>query len=180
MSAIINQMPGVPMPGVQQRPHPPNEIRCSGVYKIGARKGNRCENKKTRSSQFCSNHNPKKIKKREEQKEREQPEQPEYCQLCRNNIDKHLSKIRLGCQHSFHYKCFIIMCEDQNGFIFNSNKCLTCNYDAKDELNRECSICLDHMMNDIVKTKCNHYFHDTCLNEWNKLNGCPLCRSDLI
>ena len=100
----------------------------------------------------------------------------EYCRLCMNEIDQSLSKVKLACGHSFHYKCFMIVYQDENGFIFNANKCLTCNYDIKNELNKECCICLDSLMTDIKKTRCNHFFHSKCLEKWDKSKGCPCCR----
>lgn len=45
-----------------------------------------------------------------------------------------------------------------------------------------CSICLDDFSatGEIRKTKCDHYFHTSCLKGWLKMGRtCPLCRSDL-
>lgn len=44
-----------------------------------------------------------------------------------------------------------------------------------------CSICLDEINQDCVKTfECNHYFHLSCLNEWvSKSSTCPVCRTKL-
>jgi hypothetical protein len=39
-----------------------------------------------------------------------------------------------------------------------------------------CPICL--LDNTDFKTKCNHYFHKKCLDEWLKIKPiCPLCRT---
>lgn len=36
------------------------------------------------------------------------------------------------------------------------------------------------MKADIVKTPCNHYYHETCINYWfTKKNTCPLCREKI-
>lgn len=45
------------------------------------------------------------------------------------------------------------------------------------ENDQNCSICLSEMIDDIIKIKCNHKFHDRCLDKWieNK-NECPICR----
>ena len=43
-----------------------------------------------------------------------------------------------------------------------------------------CSICLDdiNINDDKYITKCNHIYHNNCLNRWNK-NTCPNCRAIL-
>lgn len=39
----------------------------------------------------------------------------------------------------------------------------------------ECSICQEHCSN--LKTKCGHFYHQKCLENWYKINQtCPLCR----
>lgn len=49
-----------------------------------------------------------------------------------------------------------------------------------------CSICLDRIITDNVKTKCKHNFHNKCLLGWCKskedlITGalCPICRSNI-
>ena len=147
--------------------------QCTGIFKKGARKGSRCLKNSTGSSTYCSYH--KSANKRIPQPI-QLPNSRGFCQICRNNLDKNLSTIRMACSHSYHYKCFMIMCEDSHGFIFNANKCLTCNYDLKDEMTTDCCICLDSLITDIHKTPCNHLFHKACLDQWDKANGCPCCR----
>lgn len=45
----------------------------------------------------------------------------------------------------------------------------------------ECSICLEVNNNKIIKTDCNHEFHEKCLFEWNKISmTCPICRGGII
>lgn len=46
----------------------------------------------------------------------------------------------------------------------------------------ECSICLiDFEKSDMVSiTKCNHVFHNKCIEEWSHYkHDCPVCRDDL-
>lgn len=44
--------------------------------------------------------------------------------------------------------------------------------------NEVCPICLENNVNCV--TKCNHYFHFTCLFKWIKINKkCPICREKL-
>lgn len=43
--------------------------------------------------------------------------------------------------------------------------------------NRDCPICLEILENhNIIKTNCNHIFHESCLYMWGE--NCPLCRSE--
>lgn len=42
---------------------------------------------------------------------------------------------------------------------------------------KECSICLEKINKNIRKTKCNHEFHQKCLDKWIENNNtCPDCR----
>jgi len=47
----------------------------------------------------------------------------------------------------------------------------------------ECSICQEEFVEqeEIKKTPCAHFFHESCLQEWleNYAKSCPLCREDL-
>ena len=46
----------------------------------------------------------------------------------------------------------------------------------------ECVICFEVMHNSeesrqVIKTPCNHYFHNNCISEWIQINNtCPVCR----
>ena len=45
----------------------------------------------------------------------------------------------------------------------------------------ECSICLEVNNNKIIKTACNHEFHEKCLFEWMKISmACPICRREIM
>ena len=41
-----------------------------------------------------------------------------------------------------------------------------------------CPICLNSMDCDTIKIKCNHVFHKSCLEQWDK--NCPMCRSEYL
>jgi hypothetical protein len=44
----------------------------------------------------------------------------------------------------------------------------------------ECSICLETNNYKIIKTNCNHEFHEECLIKWTKISKtCPICRKNL-
>ena len=47
-----------------------------------------------------------------------------------------------------------------------------------EENEETCPICLELMVKDIVKIKCNHVFHKSCLEQWDK--NCPMCRHEYI
>ncbi|KAH6973330.1 hypothetical protein EDB80DRAFT_742907 [Ilyonectria destructans] len=43
----------------------------------------------------------------------------------------------------------------------------------------DCVICLDCLLENVVKTKCGHFFHDVCIDTWrytSQKNGCPVCK----
>lgn len=48
---------------------------------------------------------------------------------------------------------------------------------------KECPICFEEITTDKeLITKCNHRFHDKCINEWIKMdtcNACPICRKKI-
>jgi ankyrin repeat protein len=52
---------------------------------------------------------------------------------------------------------------------------------APEPANPDCSICFEPMVDlknlaMVIETKCNHYFHKGCLDDWRKKkNTCPLC-----
>ena len=51
-----------------------------------------------------------------------------------------------------------------------------------DTLLEDCSICLEHIINDDIKqkTECHHTFHADCLTRWTQANNsCPLCRTPI-
>lgn len=44
-----------------------------------------------------------------------------------------------------------------------------------------CSICLNKKLEseNIIKTKCNHFYHRDCIEKWATVNSrCPDCRSE--
>jgi hypothetical protein len=54
----------------------------------------------------------------------------------------------------------------------------------KEDDDEECSICLGEYEKeeDIIKIRCSHIFHKTCLSEWEKNdnNTCPVCRTRYV
>ncbi len=53
---------------------------------------------------------------------------------------------------------------------------------CEDILYNTCSICLNKVTSNAIKTKCKHQFHKNCLLGWCKSsddNTCPICRGDI-
>jgi hypothetical protein len=51
----------------------------------------------------------------------------------------------------------------------------------KNYFNDDCSICLEPLNSNIFTTKCNHIFHNKCIEDLKNNNHykCPLCRNNL-
>ena len=46
---------------------------------------------------------------------------------------------------------------------------------------RDCSICLEKLYSNIIRLNCNHYFHEKCINDWQRRNNnCPICRARIM
>jgi hypothetical protein len=65
---------------------------------------------------------------------------------------------------------------ENNHLENNCELCKMCN---------KCSICSEYFTDDldanIIKTKCNHIFHETCMLDWfseDEEKSCPLCRNE--
>jgi hypothetical protein len=47
-------------------------------------------------------------------------------------------------------------------------------------INKECAICYNDLINNLITLPCNHTFHNECVNNWTKVNkNCPYCRYNL-
>ena len=154
---------------------------CNGTWVRGKFKGQRCSNPKISGSQYCSYHKKyyrnKNLPKMDNNVNK--ITEKHNCTICYNDLEG-FSKIMLGCNHNFHYNCFMILMQNENGFIYNSGNCPVCEHSIKEEMEKECSICMDDIMSNRHTTKCGHTFHAECLNEWKNINkSCPLCRTAL-
>lgn len=68
---------------------------------------------------------------------------------------------------------------NHNNKIYEHLRCYNkCN---KTECNeKDCSICLDEILNDFFITDCGHHFHKKCITKWyNTSQECPLCRGHI-
>ena len=158
-----------------------NHNNCQGTWVRGKFKGQRCSNPKISGSQYCSYHKKYYRKKNLPKIDNnvQNVQEKISCTVCYNDLEG-FSKIMLGCNHNFHFRCFMILMEDEHGFVYNSNKCPVCNHSVKEEMERTCCICMDDIMSNSHTTKCNHSFHKECLNEWKNINNsCPMCRESL-
>ena len=51
------------------------------------------------------------------------------------------------------------------------------NYKKQQQQQQRCIICLDKNKKNLIKTKCNHYYHKECIKKWCEIsNTCPACR----
>jgi len=93
------------------------------------------------------------------------------CHMCQKNIEENTPIVFLGCKCKYHLNCYLL--------VQNEDKCMNCNdkiFKTDDDYH-ECSICLEPIKKDKVKTYCNHRFHKKCLNSWKKISkSCPMCR----
>ena len=54
---------------------------------------------------------------------------------------------------------------------------------CKDEESHECNICYESDGDDLIKTRCGHIFHRTCIFRWLTVGHektCPSCRTDML
>jgi hypothetical protein len=65
--------------------------------------------------------------------------------------------------------------------IIEDNNFLIVNVIMVKSITNICGICLDYMDDKITILKCNHIFHESCINEWLSSNDtCPYCRTVII
>lgn len=50
-------------------------------------------------------------------------------------------------------------------------------------MDKTCPICTEKLLDDVVITYCDHFFHKHCISKWKKLQKnatCPLCRNERL
>jgi len=85
-------------------------------------------------------------------------------------------------KESFNDKTLDILISTVNKSIINSKTPLInpIILKAKAPNNFICAICYENEDEKVIKTKCNHYFHTSCLTMWFKhKRSCPNCRTSL-
>ena len=99
---------------------------------------------------------------------------------CRHdkNSCKHLLMILL-----YIFVFFVLLCLTYSKN--NKVKDITTSFDdffkekvENDNISRTCIICYDNISyDDLIFTKCNHYFHEFCIRKWLSINQvCPICK----
>jgi hypothetical protein len=67
----------------------------------------------------------------------------------------------------------------------NKRKSIVANFDnfftekgENDNISRNCVICYENICyNDLIFTKCGHYYHEFCIKKWLSINQvCPICK----
>lgn len=54
-------------------------------------------------------------------------------------------------------------------------------YEINNIVNEDCSICLEPLNTNVIKTKCNHHFHRGCIVQSLTIKtNCPLCRTEIV
>jgi len=47
--------------------------------------------------------------------------------------------------------------------------------------NEQCPICIEDMVDNVCRVKCNHMYHRVCIMPWLEINNtCPVCREPLF
>jgi hypothetical protein len=98
------------------------------------------------------------------------------CGICNQKIDG--AKVILDCECEYHLNCYLLIQEEEC--------CLKCGdkINKKEEDYPDCSICLEKVKTDKVKTNCDHVFHKDCIETWMRIgrgqntNRCPNCRTE--
>ena len=81
------------------------------------------------------------------------------------------------------YKITYIMKEDFKKIkSLDKDCCSICLKDfIYDDKNENKILCKVTQLDNIYKTKCNHYFHEICIFSWRKYkNICPICKNELV
>ena len=98
------------------------------------------------------------------------------CSVCTGKVEGSMVKLECGCE--YHLNCYIL--------IHNEENCLQCGdkINKKEEDYPDCSICLEKIKINKVKTNCGHLFHRDCINSWIRIGSsnndkCPNCRQDI-
>lgn len=98
------------------------------------------------------------------------------CEMCNQKMEG--AEVTLECECKYHLNCYLLVQQEEC--------CLKCG----DKINKteddypDCSICLEKVKTDRVKTNCDHIFHKDCIESWVRLgrgqntNKCPNCRTE--
>lgn len=83
----------------------------------------------------------------------------------------------------FHLMLYLYTIQSQIDFRKFYDKVIIYNFikvDNKYSKDIECSICYENLIDNVIKTNCNHLYHKYCIETWTKQNDtCPLCRTYL-
>ena len=161
---------------------------CHHALTRGPRRGQHCNKRLHNSSDYCRNHyarymspeiraEPHPAVYREEQKEDHSHLLYKSCSICNHKTEG--PKVILECECEYHLNCYMMVQHEKNCFKCGDK------VHKQDGDYPDCSICLEKIKTNKYKAKCNHLFHDNCINSWmrmgvgNNNDKCPLCRADL-
>ncbi len=155
---------------------------CSHTLIRGPRRGQYCNKRFHRDSEYCRNHYRRYISPITRPAVYEEKQNHEHliyksCAICNHKTEG--PKVILECECEYHLNCFMMIQHEKNCF-----KC-------SDKIHKEekdypdCSICLEKVKLNKIKTRCGHIFHKYCVDAWYRIgrgvntDKCPNCRSDL-
>ena len=163
-------------------------IGCTHTISRGPRRGQPCNKRFHRNSTYCRTHYRRYVSSPERQPVHaavyDDEEKVDHthllyksCAICNHKTEG--PKVVLECDCEYHLNCFMMIQHERN--------CLKCGdkIHKQHEDYPDCSICLEKVKADKVKTGCGHTFHGKCLNAWSRIgrgvntHKCPNCRSDL-
>ncbi len=63
----------------------------------------------------------------------------------------------------------------------NVSRTIVLPYAHVSPVKEECSICINVLSDQVVKTDCGHKFHEVCIQDWlERDQSCPYCRQELV
>ena len=169
---------------------------CSHTLSRGPRIGQNCNKRFYRNSEYCRTHyrrynpispaiiSPPRPATRpavyadvDDIKENHTHLIYKSCAICNHKTEG--PKVVLECECEYHLNCFMMVQHEKNCFKCGDK------IHKQDKDYQDCSICLEKVKTNKVKTSCGHNFHRHCLNAWSRIgrgvntDKCPNCRADL-
>ena len=189
----LNQAPppsslsNLPPPGRLVRQEIVVSTGCSHTLTRGPRRGEPCNKRFYHSSEYCRNHYRRYVSPEvrpetrpavyDDIKEDHTHLLYKSCAICNHKTEG--PKVILECECEYHLNCYMMIQHEKNCFKCGDK------IHKQDSDYPDCSICLDKIKINKVKTSCGHSFHKHCIDAWCRIgrgvntDKCPNCRTDL-